>query len=247
MSTAWFYADRHHQQQGPVEAAALVALVHRGEVTSTSLVWRAGMPGWVPLSQVAAELGLVPRTASAAPRAAPRPVANQRTSTYSPRTGTVQETNTRRVVASKSGGVSAWVIVLIIALAAVPVLGIVAAIAIPAYADYTMRARISNGLNTATALKPLVSEFKLTENRCPKNGEGGIASPETYGMELIRVINVDALEDGRCVIEIEHYGIPGDNADPITQLILENDNLTWVTNSTVPQRMLPARFRNGGG
>ena len=40
---------------------------------------------------------------------------------------------------------------------------------------------------------------------------------------------------------------PGVFPDPITQLILENDNLTWVTNSTVPQRMLPARFRNGGG
>jgi len=40
----------------------------------------------------------------------------------------------------------------------VAIIGILAAIAIPAYQDYTVRARVSEGMNLASALKTLVAE-----------------------------------------------------------------------------------------
>jgi type IV pilus assembly protein PilA len=40
----------------------------------------------------------------------------------------------------------------------VAIIGILAAIAIPAYTDYTVRARVSEGLSTAAAMKATVSE-----------------------------------------------------------------------------------------
>ncbi|WP_168408056.1 pilin [Acinetobacter indicus] len=40
----------------------------------------------------------------------------------------------------------------------VAIIGILAAIAIPAYTDYTVRARVSEGLTTASAMKATVSE-----------------------------------------------------------------------------------------
>ena len=40
----------------------------------------------------------------------------------------------------------------------VAIIGILAAIAIPAYTDYTVRARVSEGLSTASSMKATVSE-----------------------------------------------------------------------------------------
>ncbi|MDG2525121.1 RDD family protein [Stenotrophomonas sp. HITSZ_GD] len=56
--TQWFYADAAGMQQGPVEAEALLARYAAADITPASLVWREGLAGWLPLSAVAAELGL---------------------------------------------------------------------------------------------------------------------------------------------------------------------------------------------
>ncbi len=86
----WYYADRNRQRQGPVEAAELVALFHRNEVGSDTLVWRPGLEQWQALGGFAGELGLrepaatqaaeVPLAATTAPEAepeAPRPAEDQ--------------------------------------------------------------------------------------------------------------------------------------------------------------------------
>jgi len=54
--TQWYYADRHHQRQGPVAADALRDLFRRGTVTADTLVWRDGLAQWVALAEVADEL-----------------------------------------------------------------------------------------------------------------------------------------------------------------------------------------------
>jgi len=54
--TQWYYADRHHQRQGPVAADALRDLFRRGAVTADTLVWREGLAQWVALAQMADEL-----------------------------------------------------------------------------------------------------------------------------------------------------------------------------------------------
>ena len=69
----WYYADRSHQQQGPVSADSLRALHAMKAVDAGTLVWRDGLAGWVPLAQVAREVGIdavaspPPRPAAAAP------------------------------------------------------------------------------------------------------------------------------------------------------------------------------------
>lgn len=51
-----------------------------------------------------------------------------------------------------------WVIALILLACFVPIAGILAAIAIPAYADYTLRARVSEGINVASGAKARVAD-----------------------------------------------------------------------------------------
>ncbi|MFY8206232.1 MAG: pilin [Arenimonas sp.] len=49
----------------------------------------------------------------------------------------------------------------------IAILGILMAIAIPAYQDYTTRARVSEGMNLAGAAKLAVAEFRSSTGRWP--------------------------------------------------------------------------------
>jgi type IV pilus assembly protein PilA len=58
----------------------------------------------------------------------------------------------------------------------VAIVGILAAIAIPQYQDYTIRARVSEGLNLASAAKTGVAEYYNSQNQFPTtNASAGIA------------------------------------------------------------------------
>jgi type IV pilus assembly protein PilA len=125
----WYFADRLQQRHGPVSADELRAAYQRGELVATSLVWMEGFPNWVPLSSVGAALGIqsFPPSVGGGPQLA-----------YVP-----------------AKGMSGCTIALIVCgLGAVPIIAILAAIALPAYQDYVTRAKVSAA----------VSEIRLVQN-----------------------------------------------------------------------------------
>lgn len=65
--------------------------------------------------------------------------------------------------------VPAWAIALIVLGGCVPVLGILAAIAIPAYQEYTIRAQVTEGLILASNVKTLVADYMAQTGDWPVN------------------------------------------------------------------------------
>ena len=59
----------------------------------------------------------------------------------------------------------------------VAIIGILAAIAIPAYSDYTIRAQVSEGLTLAGGAKAAVSEYVMDRGAFPTNNDIAGLSP----------------------------------------------------------------------
>jgi type IV pilus assembly protein PilA len=59
----------------------------------------------------------------------------------------------------------------------IAIIGILAAVAIPAYQDYILRSQVSEGLSLASGAKTSVTEFRLTNGDWPTNNDSaGLAS-----------------------------------------------------------------------
>jgi type IV pilus assembly protein PilA len=196
----------------------------RGEVQAATLVWREGLANWVPLAQVAPELGIaLPHTAIPAPGAGPRVPAAVR----------------------KGGGVPVWLIVVIVLGGLVMFAGVLLAISIPAYQDYTARARLSEALARASGVKLAVVEYWYEHETCPTNDDEGFEPAEDYGDgKLLRAIHVQPVGDdaGRCELELELVGLDG--ADSEHTLAMRVDaNGQWTSFTDVPGQMLPISVR----
>ena len=73
----------------------------------------------------------------------------------------------------------------------VAIIGILAAIAIPAYQDYTIRAQVSEGLNLAGGAKAAVSEFTMDRGRFPTtNAIAGISASASIQGKYVTTVNV---------------------------------------------------------
>ena len=75
----------------------------------------------------------------------------------------------------------------------VAIIGILAAIAIPAYQDYTIRAQVSEGLNLAAGAKAAVTEFYQDRGNFPANNiTAGLSAATTIAGNYVSQVQVVA-------------------------------------------------------
>ena len=76
----------------------------------------------------------------------------------------------------------------------VAIIGILAAIAIPAYTDYTVRAKVTEGLNLASSAKTTVSEGFETNGISGANAAGAAwdQSPPTNASKYVKSVLIDS-------------------------------------------------------
>jgi type IV pilus assembly protein PilA len=94
----------------------------------------------------------------------------------------------------------------------VAIIGILAAVAIPAYQDYTIRAKVTEGLSLASAGKTAVSEYFSANGTLPiNNTEAGMAAPGDISGNSVS--QVEVATDGVITVTFSANQISGDTLE----------------------------------
>jgi type IV pilus assembly protein PilA len=129
----------------------------------------------------------------------------------------------------------------------VAIIGILAAIAIPQYQEYTIRARVTEGLGLASAAKTAVAEtFQSTGGYPTDNASAGLAS--TINSKYVASVVINTTPSG--AIDVTFLGTVGDSANTSGKIIRFTPSATagavdWICNtgSDLPPRYRPANCR----
>ncbi|WP_437882493.1 pilin [Pseudomonas sp. LRF_L74] len=132
----------------------------------------------------------------------------------------------------------------------VAIIGILAAIALPAYQDYTVRARVSEGLILASAAKTTIAE----------NAANGASSLDLGWTAPASTTNVDSVEvDGETGVitvkytaaakEVELTLTPKSGDDAIEAGTVPDDAITWAcaVDSADNAKYVPSECRSTSG
>ena len=115
------------------------------------------------------------------------------------------------------------------ALAFVAIIGILAAVAIPAYADYMARVQVTDGLSLAAPAKACVEEFYTSRQTTPASNEDcNLAPPDQISSAYTRSIAIE--EGGAITIRYQDLGVAAGIAGATLVLQAELDdqgNFSW--------------------
>lgn len=125
----------------------------------------------------------------------------------------------------------------------VAIIAILAAIAIPQYQDYLIRAQVAEGLETAAGSKTAVWEFRNNTGRYPPSNEsaGLVSSTSITGKYVSSVL----LDSGKIVVSYDH---PDSNktlqSQTLTLSPIDNSgSIAWTCRSSLAGRYLPTACR----
>jgi hypothetical protein len=122
--------------------------------------------------------------------------------------------------------------------------GVVAAIAIPAYQDYTIRAKVNGGLVLSEPTKLAVTEHYVDTGEFPGQGVSAELSAYTGTSPHVQSIIVEP-GTGRIVINFSVESLPDGGQIYLRPFLDEAGDLQWACSGTFPDKHLPAHCRGG--
>ena len=134
----------------------------------------------------------------------------------------------------------------------VAIIGILAAIAIPAYQDYTIRAKVSEGLNAVSANKQSVSEYYITRGIMPADDDAaGIVTGAAGEYVTSMDYTFTDTATGFIVVQMDENALGGEVTATANSFMLTGTGTTagvsWVcapaTTNGIPTKYLPATCR----
>jgi type IV pilus assembly protein PilA len=123
----------------------------------------------------------------------------------------------------------------------IAIVGILAAIAVPAYQDYTVRARVSEGLSMASSAKLAVTETTLSTGALPANqtATGYVSPAATKNVASITIA------DQTGIVTITYTKSAGNGTLLLTPTLTANHDLTWscAEGGTLLEKYRPSECR----
>jgi type IV pilus assembly protein PilA len=113
----------------------------------------------------------------------------------------------------------------------VAIIGILAAIAIPAYQDYTIRAQVTEGLNLASAVKASVAEYYAQEGTWPVGLVGAAPALGYTNLPSGKYVNQVDVATGTITITFGKQANANLTTAPILSLrprLSTNGDVVWV-------------------
>lgn len=124
----------------------------------------------------------------------------------------------------------------------VAIIGILAAVAVPAYQDYTARAQMSEALNLAAGQKGAITEFHAIHGKFPaNNAEAGIAT--SINGQYVASVLID--KTGTITATMKKTGVAPDISESTLTLQATPDtgSYTWTCVSSAANQYLPPSCR----
>ncbi|HGM0107692.1 TPA: pilin, partial [Neisseria gonorrhoeae] len=115
----------------------------------------------------------------------------------------------------------------------IAIVGILAAVALPAYQDYTARAQVSEAILLAEGQKSAVTEYYLNNGKWPENNtSAGVASPGEIKGKYVKEVKV---ENGVVTAEMKSDGVNKEIKDKKLSLWAkrENGSVKWFCGQPV--------------
>jgi type IV pilus assembly protein PilA len=122
----------------------------------------------------------------------------------------------------------------------VAIIGILAAIAIPAYSDYTKRAKVTELVTAGSACKASVSEYFQSQGAFPADIDAAGCSATTTD----KISGLTLAATGDITVSSNITGATGDYILVPTETVADSGVLEWTCDtSTIEPKYLPANCR----
>ncbi|MEQ1304363.1 pilin [Acinetobacter radioresistens] len=132
----------------------------------------------------------------------------------------------------------------------VAIIGILAAIAIPAYQDYIARSQMSEAMTLASGQKGAVAEVYSQDGSCPTNGTNGIAAATSItGTYVSKVETAGTAPACTITATMKSSGVSSGIANKTLTLTMGGGTTgsnTWTCSSTAAQKYLPKACTGSG-
>ncbi len=129
----------------------------------------------------------------------------------------------------------------------VAIIGILAAIALPAYSDYTKSAKVSEGLSVVAGPMVAVGVTQQATGSFPTtNGGAGMVTDVSYESDYITSIAVGTTPSDGTITVVMKAAATGTAGNIVYVPTANLGNITWscsTASTTIPAKYLPAKCR----
>jgi len=130
----------------------------------------------------------------------------------------------------------------------VAIIGILAAVAIPAYQDYTIRAKMTEAMSIASGAKTGIAEYYISEGSMPADQTtAGLEAAASYATDIVQSMTYTRTDADNGVITMAIEDLGGDTTAGETYTLTgtgTGTGVTWVCAAgTLNAKYLPSNCR----